>query len=82
MQNRPGFSCFVIGQDTLLIECTEILLAHGHEIKGVISSSPRILAWASEKGLSTVDPRADYVESLRREPFDYLFSITHLAIIP
>ena len=82
MQNRPGFSCFVIGQDTLLIECTEILLAHGHQIKGVISSSPRILAWATENGLSTVDPKSDYVEALRREPFDYLFAITHLAIIP
>jgi natural product biosynthesis luciferase-like monooxygenase protein len=82
MQNRSGFSCFVIGQDTLLIECTEILLAQGHEVKGVLSSAPRIVAWATEKGLATVDPRTDYVEALRREPFDYLFAITHLAIIP
>jgi natural product biosynthesis luciferase-like monooxygenase protein len=82
MQNRPGFSCFVSGQDTLLIECTEILFGQGHQVKGIISSAPRIVAWAEEKSIPTFDPKADYIEALRREPFEYLFSITHLAIIP
>jgi natural product biosynthesis luciferase-like monooxygenase protein len=82
MQNRPGFSCFVFGQDTLLIECTEILLGQGHQVKGIVSSAPRIVVWAEEKGIPTFDPKGDYIEALRREPFEYLFSITHLAIIP
>jgi natural product biosynthesis luciferase-like monooxygenase protein len=82
MQNRPGFSCFVFGQDTLLIECAEILLGQGHQVKGIMSSAPRITVWAEEKHIPTLDPRAEYIETLRKEPFDYLFSITHLSIIP
>ncbi len=36
IQNQ--FSCFIIGEGTLLIQCAELLLERGHEILGVISS--------------------------------------------
>jgi natural product biosynthesis luciferase-like monooxygenase protein len=82
MGNKTQFSCFIMGQDALLTECGDVLLGQGHDIRGVISSSQRIAAWASRHGVAAIDPEGGYLEALAREPFDYLFSITHLAIIP
>ncbi|HKQ67816.1 MAG TPA: MupA/Atu3671 family FMN-dependent luciferase-like monooxygenase [Polyangiaceae bacterium] len=82
MANRDGLSCFLMGQDALLEECGEIWLRQGHEVRGVVSASPRIVAWAERRGLSVVDPKAQREGALAREPFDYLFAITHLAIVP
>jgi natural product biosynthesis luciferase-like monooxygenase protein len=81
MAIQKSLSCFVIGSDGLLVECAEVLLRHGHEIRGVISDAPRIVRRARERGLAIVDP-ADYVGALKRAPFDYLFAITHLAVLP
>ncbi len=75
------FSCYLIGADTLLIECAEVLLTKGHEIKGVITVAPRISQWAHNKSIPVIAHKAGYGEELKSQDFDYLFSITHLAII-
>ena len=75
------FSCYLIGADTLLIECAEVLLTKGHEIKGVITAAPRISQWAHNKSIPVIAHKAGYGDALKDETFDYLFSITHLAII-
>ena len=46
------FSCFVVGADTLLMECTDVLLAEGHLVKGVITATKRIREWAEKAGLA------------------------------
>ncbi|MEK6676137.1 MAG: MupA/Atu3671 family FMN-dependent luciferase-like monooxygenase [Planctomycetota bacterium] len=79
---KKSFSCFVIGADSLLIESCEILLAKGQTIHGIISATPRIVEWARGKGIAVFDSQSDYPAKLRSQPFDYLFSITHLAILP
>jgi hypothetical protein len=38
MYTQNQFSCFVIGEGTLPIQCAELLLGRGHEILGVIAS--------------------------------------------
>ncbi|MCE9606887.1 MAG: LLM class flavin-dependent oxidoreductase [Planctomycetia bacterium] len=76
------YRCFLLGSETLLAECGEILLAQGHELLGVITSAPKLALWASGRGLRVVDAAGDYAAALREQPFDYLFSITHLAIVP
>lgn len=81
MSTNESFSCFLIGADTLLIECGEVLLAKNHEIKGVITSAPRISQWAHNKSIPVIAHQKGYGEKLVRQEFDYLFSITHLAII-
>ena len=75
-------TCYVIGADTLLIECSERLLEAGFTIKGVITSAPPLVDWASQKGLAVVDEAGDYAATLAADPFDFLFSITHLKLIP
>lgn len=79
--SQQTFSCFLIGADSLLTECGEVLLSKGHTILGVITSAPKISAWAHSKSLPVIAERPSYIDALKAQPFDYLFSITHLAII-
>lgn len=79
--SNETFSCFLIGADTLLIECGEVLLSKQHQIKGVITSAPRISQWAHQKDIPVIAHKAGYGDALKNQDFDYLFSITHLSII-
>ncbi len=81
MINRP-LRCVVVGEEALLIECTRILLARGHEVLAFVSPSEELSAWAEKEGLPTVPfdrHMATHLASLR---FDYLFSIANLRMIP
>jgi natural product biosynthesis luciferase-like monooxygenase protein len=80
--NAKPFSSVIIGGDTLLMECGDILLSERHEVRAVVTSEGRVKRWAEEKGLSVIDARGEYLTPLQDLSFDYLFAITHLAIIP
>ncbi|WP_420630860.1 MupA/Atu3671 family FMN-dependent luciferase-like monooxygenase [Candidatus Leptofilum sp.] len=77
------FSCFVMGEESLLIQCTEILLERGHDVRGVITKSAAITNWASEKTLPIFVPGKALAGTLAQQPaFDYFLSITNLRIVP
>ncbi len=76
------FSCHLIGADTLLTQCGEILLGKGHTIHGVVTDAPRIAQWATTHGIEVIPASSDYGATLAQRDFDYLFAITHLALIP
>ncbi len=82
MSNSSAFTCCLIGGDTLLTQCGEILLDQGHRILHVVTGNPAVDAWARGHGLNVVDVATDYAVTLRDTEFDYLFAITHLAMIP
>ena len=77
-----SFSSFLIGSDTLLMECGDVLLERGHAIRGVVTAEPRIARWCEGRSIPVVDAKGDYRAALESEDFDYLFSITYLSIIP
>jgi natural product biosynthesis luciferase-like monooxygenase protein len=76
------FNCYLIGADTLLLECGNLLLAQGHSILGVVTGAEKVRSWAAEKGVPCLELDRGYPDALRDEAFDYLFSITHLSLIP
>lgn len=81
--NGTSFSCYVKGEESLLMQCSEIMLARGHEIRGIISKAAAITNWAAEKGIAILAPGKNLAAELAAQPaFDYFFSITNLAIIP
>ena len=43
------FSCFIVGEGSLPIQCAEILLHSGHEICGIISPDVTVNLWAERK---------------------------------
>ncbi len=73
------FSCVVIGNESLLIGCSDALLERGHEIRAVVSADPDIRTWAASKNLPILDTATDLVGG---EDFDWLFSIANLTLIP
>ena len=82
MSKTEKLRCYAIGEESLLVQCVEILLDKGHAICGIVSREAPIVEWASSRDIPTLDPKSDYSAELKKEPFDYLFSITHLSLIP
>jgi len=80
IQNQ--FSCFLIGEGTLPIQCAELLLERGHKILGVISSDASISSWAKRKDIPHIQPTDNLVAFLSQQPFDYLFSIVNNSVLP
>jgi natural product biosynthesis luciferase-like monooxygenase protein len=81
MQVEP-FRCCLIGTESLLIECAENLIGAGHLITGIVSSDLRLRSWADERGIRLFQFDGHLLENLSHEPFDYLFSIGNLRILP
>ncbi len=76
------FRCFLMGSQSRLIQCGDVLLEKGHQILGVISAEPTIQRWAKEKNLNQIMPTSDLVNVLAREPFDLFLSIDNLLKVP
>ena len=79
--NHP-LSCYLIGDESLLIQCAETWLSKGHVIFGVVSENARIADWATEWSLPIINPHEDLAARLSRDPFDYLLSITNRRMLP
>ncbi|WP_143172596.1 amino acid adenylation domain-containing protein [Actinacidiphila paucisporea] len=82
----PGepLSAVMAGEQALLAECAAAWLARGHRLSLLVSPDPDLRAWARARGVPTVASlRPGEVETaLNGEPFDYLFSITNMRIVP
>ncbi|GEB48125.1 amino acid adenylation domain-containing protein [Streptomyces cacaoi] len=76
------FSCVVVGEETLLVECTRLLRQRGHTVAAVVSPSAELLAWAEDEGLPALPFGRDLAERLAPLRFDYLFSIANLRMLP
>ncbi|MBO9451653.1 LLM class flavin-dependent oxidoreductase [Tropicibacter sp. R16_0] len=76
-----GFSCVIIGNESLLIGCADALLDRGHQIKAVISTDPAIKSWAASKGLPQADELSSLTGQFQPGDFDWLLSIANLQII-
>ncbi|HLU39080.1 MAG TPA: MupA/Atu3671 family FMN-dependent luciferase-like monooxygenase, partial [Planctomycetota bacterium] len=76
-------SCWILGADTLLLQCAESWREAGHDLRGVITAEPRLLAWCTDNDVRTLPPGDDLAVRLAQEPaFDYLFAITWLEMVP
>ena len=76
------FSTLIIGEGTLLIPCAEILLRHNHKIQTIVSANDVIQEWAQEQKIRCVSRQDEVLASMDGRPFDYLFSIANLSVVP
>jgi len=76
------FSCYLIGHESLLISCANSLLDRGHQLLGIISSGAAIADWAISRKIPYIKPTDELIKFLSQQPFDYLFSINNLVILP
>lgn len=73
--------CVLVGSERLLIECATRLQHHGHDIIAIVSDQPVILEWASKERIFALEHVASLIDA-QLPPFDYLFSITNLQMLP
>ena len=77
----PAASCILVGSESLLVQCGEILRANHWQIRCVFSDSDAVRTWAIGAdipigGLDDLDATTATLE------FDWLFAITFLRIVP
>lgn len=77
-----AFSTVILGEGALLIPCAEMLLRGKHTILTIVSANDAIQEWAREQNVPWVSRQDEVLASTDGRPFDYLFSIANLSIIP
>ncbi|MFP8781472.1 MupA/Atu3671 family FMN-dependent luciferase-like monooxygenase [Hydrogenophaga sp. RWCD_12] len=77
-----NFSCVVMGNESLLIQCAERLLQNGDRVGAVVTRNPDIRSWAVGRDLRVEAPGEGLADRLAGLHFDWLFSIANLSVIP
>jgi natural product biosynthesis luciferase-like monooxygenase protein len=86
------FSTVVVGDESLTIQCADLLRERGHAIHAVVTGSPEVRRWAEERSLRVLDAsilRKDDARDTRlaaagltRGAVDWLLSIANLRVLP
>ena len=80
--DKKLFSCVVVGEGSLPLQCAEIVLSHGHTVCGIVSPDARLARWAAEHGIPHAAVPGDLGALVSESPFDYLFSIANYQVLP
>ena len=75
-------TCFIVGNGALALQCAQTLLERGHRILGVATHDDQVVSWASARGIDTRSDSVHLVDWMAAQPFDYLFSIVNLSLLP
>ncbi|MCA0205889.1 MAG: LLM class flavin-dependent oxidoreductase [Proteobacteria bacterium] len=75
------FSCVLVGNESLLVQCAKVLTGRGHRIVTVASRNPEVIAWATGAGIPVVAPGKG-IEDRVTAGFDWLLSIANLSVLP
>ena len=70
-------SFVVLGEQSLLIQCCELLLARGHEVRAIVAENRRIAEWCAQHSIVCHDNFAALRDAPETAAFDYLLSITN-----
>ena len=75
-------NALIIGNESLVIQCGESLLARGHSIAAVVTRNADVRAWAMAQGVRVEGQGADLARRLGDLRVDWLLSIANLNVIP
>ncbi|MFB3786195.1 MAG: MupA/Atu3671 family FMN-dependent luciferase-like monooxygenase [bacterium] len=82
MNTPRKLRCYLMGGESVLIQCADFLLQQEHPILGIISSDPAVRKWTHKNEIPLINPESDLQSVLSSQPFHYFFSIANLRIIP
>lgn len=77
-----SMSCTLIGDESLLVQCGEMLRDRGHAIVAVVTATDAIASWARTHDLPVLAPDSDLETKLAPYAYDWLFSIANLRKVP
>ncbi|WP_019217692.1 hypothetical protein [Legionella tunisiensis] len=64
MSKKNTFSCYIIGNDNMALECATIILAGGHELLGLISPSEKIKKWCAANLIPYIETVRQFEKSI------------------
>ncbi len=76
------FSCILVGDETLLVGCGDLLIEHGAQVRAVATRDAGVRFWAEGHGIPVVARIADIKDLVAAGSVDWLLSIANLRIIP
>lgn len=79
--NILALRCVLMGDQSLLIQCADVLRAGGHEVIAVVTQTKSIANWAMTHGIEVVSDAVND-DTLAGTEFDWLFSIANLRVVP
>jgi natural product biosynthesis luciferase-like monooxygenase protein len=82
MMVTEALSCVLVGDDSLLAQCAEVLRERGHTIAAIVTETAAISAYAAKHGIRVVGWSENLAAELGGLAFDWLFSAANLRIIP
>ncbi|MHA6691268.1 MupA/Atu3671 family FMN-dependent luciferase-like monooxygenase [Devosia sp. A449] len=75
-------SCVLVGDESLLVQCAEVLRERGHTIAAIVTESAAIAGYAAKQGIRAVGWGESLETSLADVDYDWLFSAANLRLIP
>lgn len=75
-------SVALIGEDSLLIQCGEILLSRGHSIQLVVSPTQKVQIWSKKNQILCCSTITEVNKIINSISVDYIFSIANSFILP
>lgn len=76
------FTSLLVGENSLLIQCAEILMKEGGTIVAIATETSAVREWAIERQIPLIDSGGDMAARLVAFDYDWLFSIANLRMIP
>ena len=75
------FSAVIIGNESLAIQCAEMLREAGHDLQAIITRNSDVADWAQEAEITVYSSDDDLAATLAGHSFDWLLSIANLDMI-
>jgi len=82
MGGSMKFSCYIIGNDSLLIQCIEILQYYNHNVLGIFTSDNKVKTWAKNHEISILDSLQNLAQKAESMDYDYLVVLDHDINLP
>lgn len=72
----------LVGSESLLIQCGQVLEQAGHHVVAVVSTAAALRRWAAERGIRVLRDAEALAAAEDLGAIDYLFSVTNLTVLP
>ncbi len=71
----------LVGNESLLIQCAERVRQRGWAVSAVVTQRAALRRWAASQGVRVLRDAAALREARDLQPFEYLVSVTNLAVL-
>ena len=74
-------NCYLLGNNSLTIECADTLLRSEHRIEGIVTTDDAVAKWAESHGVPVLTHDLELCSRLAQKPFDLLLSIAGATLL-